>query len=288
MRRLIFLALIPALLFGCKDEEKPINATPGTVPLKVWVIRAPSDVVTEPAILQNKGCRLTDDQIRDRIHHLQNNATTLFGTNIKFEWMPENPTEIQDPSLDAVSIRVRDTTHMYTNLIVGPGNWDFLSINLYFAGDIQHVGPLETYPQFPVPAITFDPKELSDNGITPNRGHVLLNDCGFDSASGFPDRAVTPGPNPTIIAFDPASVTSYNIFEHEMTHYLARFTSTCFPVGSSNCYSTTEHSLSANNILRVGIIPPPTLFLPGKWDDPSTERGQIWDRVLGQRWNTSF
>lgn len=295
MRRLIFLALIAAFLFGCKEPEEPIPAPPaGTVPLKVWVVRAPSDPDTGPGILSNKGCRLSDDEIRDRIHHLQNNAATLYGANVEFAWMPETPTEIHDQSLDDLpSIRYRSLNHIYDIIVIDVPNqgqnqhWESGSINIYFVGDIQDLGPLTPYPTFPATGKTLDPSDLNRAGAPTILGIVILNDCGFDSASGFPNRAVTPGPIPTVLAFDPAAVTTYNIIEHEMTHYLARFYFRCFPpTNPLDCYSTTEHSNQANNILKAGISPVPPLVLPGNVNDPSTERGEIWNRVLTQRWNS--
>ena len=96
---------------------------------------------------------------------------------------------------------------------------------------------------FPLVAITFDPRLIVDNSITPNRGFIMLNDGGLNASGGFPERRYSPNSDDTI-PFDPVAMDSYNVFEHEMTHYLGRFHSRCYPFGDPNatrCYTADEH-----------------------------------------------
>ncbi len=78
---------------------------------------------------------------------------------------------------------------------------------------------------------------------------------------------------------------------HEMAHYLARFEGECFGPFLERCYDAGEHSSPPANstLLNPGVPGEPEvdrpLYIPGNKNNPFTERGQIYDRVIRGHWN---
>lgn len=281
----MIVAVVSTCVVGC---SKDTNAGTKEVPLKVWVVRAPTEPAGNPG---NKGCRLSDQQISERVSLLINHASELYGANIKFTWSG-TPTLATDGFLPALPMRTVPLATWITYIpyyhpsVPHSDNWDQNRINIYFVGDVQ--AQWDPYPQYPALGLTEDPKDLFLAGQPPNdcRGVIVLNDGGFDEPYGFSTRPPAPGLAP--ITFDQATVTPLNVIEHEMTHYLGRFTSLCFPLNNpdpADCYSATEHSIQENNILKLNIVPVPPLVLPGRWDNTYTERGKVWQRVYNGGWN---
>lgn len=158
-------------------------------------------------------------------------------------------------------------------MVVG-SHWQAQHINIYFVGNVQ-VNP--SSPRAAM-ALTLDPRAAQS--WTPERARFLINDGGYETASGF------------VFGFNPGEVTSYNVIEHEMTHYLARFDNLTFgPPANPRNYDCGEHvDDGENNILdRVGgpssATPTFPLVVPGRWNKPNTEQKRIWDRVFAGLWN---
>lgn len=89
--------IVLAFLGGCNDQRKPVVPQTATIPLKVWIVVG----VGESGSVgdrSNKGCRLTQGEVQDRIQHLQNNVS-FFGSNINFQWSPGTATVIEDNAL---------------------------------------------------------------------------------------------------------------------------------------------------------------------------------------------
>ncbi|MCH8851794.1 MAG: hypothetical protein IID41_03985 [Planctomycetes bacterium] len=83
-------------------------------------------------------------------------------------------------------------------------------------------------------------------------------------------------------------VDCWNIIEHEMTHFLARFKSRTFgQPPNQRVYFGDEHiAPGSNNILTPGIVnnQPHPLVIPGAANQPGTETFEIWDRLRTGRW----
>lgn len=251
---LVSLVNLPASV-ACRDDFKPASPRTGQIPLNVWVVVGVGESVGNTS---NRGCRLTANQIRDRIHHLQNH-TYIFGSNIIFQWSPENVLQIEDPALLPFQPRTRDPVEWHA--AVAASNWDSKHLNIYFVGNVQETGADAL-------AYTIDP--ASAQQLEPSNGVIILNDGGFTMASGFdPD-------------YTPAQMTSFNVIEHEMVHFLIRRF-------NEPPYDGGEHVPDgANNILVAGGAGPGDpypLVVPGRWNQGSTEQKEIWDRVFPGLWN---
>ena len=176
----------------------------------------------------NNGCRLTVSEIQDRVTHLQESAH-FFGANIRFTWPDGQPTQVQDAFLFAQ--RREDPVTFDFNVVFS--NWQTGHINVYFTGFVEGLGGA------PALASTVDPSQTG-SWLS---GHpwISLNDGGFERPSGFQT------------GFNPVQMTSYNVFEHEMTHYLARFANRTFgQAPHQRSYSSSEHlSDGSNNILEL-------------------------------------
>jgi hypothetical protein len=241
-------------------------------------MRAPNEAAGNRG---NKGCRLTDQEITQWITHLQNNASTVFGANIKFTWPDQAPILFVDnllpnlPGTRTVPLADWGTYAPYFHPgVSGSGMWAANHLNIYFVGNVQKPGPFAL-------AWTIDPKDWFDAGQNGElRGFICINDGGLDGFFGFSQVQFVPGGN--FFTLDPPTLIGRNVIEHEMTHYLGRFTNRMFSTAS---YNGEEHTQQTNNILKTGLEPAPPPFLPGRWDAPATERGEIWQRVFNGNWN---
>jgi hypothetical protein len=255
MRRITVIALslvfLGSALVGCSQERKPVLARTGQIPLKVWVILGPGESIGGGS---NRGCRLTTNEMQDRIAHLKNHAY-IYGSNIIFQWTPITPPIAQDPALLPFQPRSRDWMDVHQDVIAN--YWEADHLNIYFAGNVQINGQNQN-------AFTTDPALAAQ--LTPDFPYIVCNDGGFTQSSGFVVSA--------------SQMTSYNVIEHEMTHYLLRRSGV-------PPYNSGEHSPSgSNNILRDGGAPPAyPLVVPGRWNSAGTEQKEIWDRVFAGVWN---
>lgn len=243
-------------LVGCSQQRKPVLPGTGTIPLKVWVVLGPGESIGNTS---NKGCRLSLVQMRNRIEKLQDH-TYIFGSNIAFQWLPNTPTEAQDPAL--LPFQSRDRPELNWHQTVVSNYWQADHLNIYFTGNVQSYGQ-------DVVAMTLDPSGAIS--WTPERPWIVLNDCGFGQSSGFAS------------GFSPSQVITFIVVEHEMAHYLLR------RIGIPP-YDSGEHVPNGqNNILQGGGVGPQEgpypLVVPGRWNKADTEQKEIWDRVYAGLWN---
>jgi hypothetical protein len=265
MRRRLVIALgalcLALLVVGCTSQRKPIMPRTGIIPLQVWVVLGPGEAIGNRG---NRGCRLTTQEIVDRIQSLQTHAA-IYGQNVVFQWQPAQPVQAQDPALLPFTPRSRDWPNWHQQVVAN--NWQSGRLNIYFVGDLQLNGQS-------VVGLTCDPQ--CAQGQTPDRPWIALVDGGFQLSNGF---------NPT---YTPALVTSYLVAEHEMTHYLGRFTNRTFGAPpNQRTYDNSEHVPNgSNNVLQDGGTPPPyPLVIPGRWNQNGTETQEIWDRIWAGTWN---
>lgn len=260
----VLMLCLASLLAGCASSRKPILPRTGTIPLKVWVLLAPGEVPGDPG---NNGCRLDAAQIQDHIDHLKSNGT-LYGPKVDFTWDPSDLASSEIHYFNLAFYRTIDGDEFHTQIVAN--YWEDEKLNIYFTGNVEVDGPLI--------AGTIDPA-AADN-LSPPLPWILVNDGGFGEFSGF-----SPG-------FSPSDVISYNSIEHEITHYLGRFTSRAFGAGAyQRVYNTKEHANPAIGagsqcILRDGGAPPAwPLNIPGRYNQTATERYEIWQRVYSGNWN---
>lgn len=220
----------------------------------------------------NRGCRLNDTEIRDRIAGLQANSS-MFGPNCVFNWSG-NYTVIYDQEIPAS--RIQSVTAFWLNpnfLLWQNGYWNPDAVNVYFAGNVQAGGnPTGAW------AYTLDPGVPGTFVDLP--AWIVLNDGGFVEPNGFSQPPLDG---------DPAVVNGYHILEHEMAHYLGRFNNRSFSATGSQ-YDGGEHDIATpaprNNVLRDGGAPGPfPLNVPGSVSQTPSELQEIWDRVLSGQWN---
>lgn len=255
MRRFCFTAFLCvcalSAVAGCSNERKPILARTGQIPVKVWVILGPGESIGGNS---NKGCRLTTNDMQNRIAHLKNH-TYIYGSNITFQWTPITPPVAEDPALLPFQPRNRDRQDVHDDVMAN--YWEPDHLNIYFAGNVQVGGQNQN-------AYTTDPAQATL--LTPEFPYIVCNDGGFALASGF--------------STTPSQMTSFNVIEHEMAHYLLRRSGVA-------PYNAGEHVPNGqNNVLQDGGAGPAyPLVVPGRWNRTGTEQKEIWDRVFAGLWN---
>lgn len=246
------------------------------VPIVVHRILAIGDI---PGVVTNRGCRLSDSEIQAIVSGLQVNSS-VFGSTAVFDYL--------GPILTHFSVYIptsgsRTMTFAAFDGAVALGyfdnpDWvDFDRVNVYFVGDVQ---PAIVTPHLPPAnaafAGTLDPARAASTGAFAN---IVVNDCGFDDPAYYP------------VGFTPPFALNRHTLEHEMTHWLARFNNRGFPVGSSppaRTYDPGEHLTGPSAINILWVVPagsPYALSIPGPEGDSATELGEIYDRVLDNRWN---
>lgn len=255
MRRFCFRALLCVFALsavaGCSNERKPVLARTGQIPLKVWVTLGPGESIGGNS---NKGCRLTTNDMQNRIAHLKNHSF-IYGSNITFQWTPVTPPVAQDPALLPFLSRNRDWMDVHQDVIAN--YWEADRLNIYFAGNVQVNAQNQN-------AFTTDPTLAAQ--LTPEFPYIVCNDGGLAIPSGFSTTQ--------------SQMTSFNVIEHEMTHYLRRRSGVA-------PYNSGEHVPdNSNNILQDnGAGPAYPLVVPGLWNSVGTEQKEIWDRVFPGLWN---
>lgn len=255
--------LLALALSGCRSQYKPIMPRTGIIPIQVWVVLGPGESIGDQS---NRGCRLSTQEITDRIRSLQNNAG-IFGQNVTFQWQPATPSQAEDPALLPFMPRSRPWLMWHQQVVAN--YWQPGRLNIYFVGNVQLNGQN-------VIALTWDPAAAQSQ--FPERAWVLMNDCGWPP--GNENQGFSPN-------FDPAQVTSYFSLEHEIAHYLGRFNNRSFgqPPNQRN-YDSSEHVPDgSNNILELFVPPPHPLVVPGRWNQAQTEQQEIWDRIWAGTWN---
>jgi hypothetical protein len=256
MRLLLVVAVVLVSAVGCADRRKPIMPGTAQIPLKVWVVLGYTNTGGQEAIggNSNRGCRLTQAQMTAVAQGLQSNAT-IFGPNPQFQW-DGSFTIARDPSLLPFTARTRTYMEFQQNVVAS--YWETDHINVFFTGNVQGSGSAI--------GATLDP--LAAQSTSVGLPYILVNDGGFTSASGT---------NPP--------VPSEHVLEHEMGHYLARFTARTFTVPApARTYSSSEHvPLGTNNLFEP--ISPPPLVVYGRYDQAGTEKYEIWQRIISGNWN---
>lgn len=268
MAMTVAVSLCVAACPGCRGggQSQP-TTTPSmvTIPIAVHVFLENNDVMGGRA---NVGCRLTQQEIEDHISSLLSHNTT-FGSHVTFTRDTLNDQILYYPD-GSPADRTITTSTFYAGVAA---EWKEGFINIWFVGNVQD-DVMET-----AIGITVDPAEAATLSI-PDCPIIIINDGGFELASGFADKT------------SPSEAVSYYAIEHEMTHYLGRFTNQ--PIGSGldlRDYDGSEHcdhtkGAGNNCILRDSQPPPgPPLVIPGKESDPATELGQISKRIQDEKWN---
>jgi len=243
-----------ALLTGCSRSRKPILPNTGQVPLKVWVVLGPGEYIGGPS---NNGCRLSESDIRAFIAQLQSNGS-VYGSNTRFIWNPSQIVQAQDVGL------LMDRTRSYQEFeqTVVFNYWTSGRLNIYFAGDVQL-----TSSGGNALGMTLDPQACQGHLV--ELPWIVINDG--EPSSG----ATTP----------PSVMRAGHVLEHEMCHYLARFTNRTFSTPPPpRTYDSSEHVPAGQNNLLVPNIPCP-LTIPGRANQAGTEKKEIWDRIWTGNWN---
>lgn len=279
------LPLIAIIGSGCTGADKRINPDTEEIDIAVWVVLADSDVgqgtlwdaVGQPT---NRGCRLSETDIREHVAQLQAKAAGLYGGRTRFKWTGDIEV-LADSDIPSAPLSRTQNWSLWTSPIFQPWQSGFSfpnKINVYFVGNVQP-GP----GVFDVFAFTWGPDRAANSPGVP--AFVLINDGGMDLPSGFAPVIAGRGPHD----FSPAKIRLRHVVEHEITHYLARFGGGTFPAitgQSALCrtYSASEHvPAGCDNILSLDDVNVPKI--PGVVKDPLTEIGQIYSRVRAGLWN---
>jgi hypothetical protein len=266
----------------------------------------------------NKGCRLYDADIIRFVSDLQN-AAYIFG-NLQFTWdqIINDIVDCDHPGVSLFSPRTvpfpdqggllgwynpsRQIWQQATaNDPVGP-RWDASAINIYFVGNVQAatgtawgMAAVAVWPGWVISTQSQWTASF-ETGPPPS---ILVNDGGATQSwlyleGWFPDdRLHLPG-NP-----------GYNEMPHEMAHYLGRFFGgPVLPTGSDynrpaalgggpDFHDWSTYPNYPNNVLRWGGVDPtqspPLVFplvVPGNHEDPTHDKGIIWQRIVNGTWNT--
>ena len=260
------VVLIVFVLSGCQSGNKTINPGTGQVDLRVWVVPAQGDIF---GFDDNVGCRLDMSQISARIQRIQS-SSPLFGANTTFAW-DGVVTQITDQQIPFDRTTQAQNINFWTSpnfLLWQNGFYDPSKINIYFTGNVQSDGN----PTGGINAATLEPfpGSFSASGVP---AFVFINDGGFNQFSGF--------------LITPAAMTSRNIIEHEMTHYLGRFTNRTFGASTNaRTYNAEEHVPQGSNNILTPFTPPPHPFvLHGTKTAVGTEKNEVWNRIISGNWN---
>ena len=148
-------------------------------------------------------------------------------------------------------------------------NWASNRVNVYFVGNVQN----EEFVDPPAIGKSVDPRDALFR--FPDSPFIILNDGGFFLSQGF------------FTDYEPQQVLAYNVAEHEMAHYLARFDNRTFSQPpNQRSYDSGEHTTQRSNLLWGGT---PTdgigLNIPGRADESDTESIEIWGRIDAGTWN---
>ena len=146
-------------------------APPGTtIPLRVWVVLGPTEDIGDRG---NNGCRLTQAEITERVHHLQEHAS-LFGPNVAFQWSGTVTIALHDRLF-----YLRNIHWSFFHAEVVPNYWQSGALNIYFAGNyLSGSDPSVDY------GMTVDPLEAQS--LWPNRPWIVIDDAGWTEPYGFP------------------------------------------------------------------------------------------------------
>lgn len=233
-------------LTGC-GTRRAINPGTGIVDVRVWCML---DFGESRGVRTNNGSRLTTSEMVEIVRQLERSAV-VFGHGTRFRWPGSIINDVESVYLSG---RTNDFNSLLNDIwfndLLGTPIRNPFAVNIYFGGNYTSGGG-QLYGG------TLDPEANIDSSL------ILVNDAGFMGGGANPpvllDRLTGP---------------------HEMAHYLARFELVCF---GPRCYDDGEHSTSHSSLLNAGV--PRPLYMPGDRDDTTTERGQIYDRVIRGRWN---
>lgn len=236
---------------------------PVTVQVKVWRVLGQFD---QPDDRGNVGSRLFEEEIQIMVRSLETNAVTLFGPGITLQW-DGNIDDITDPYL--LFDRQRDAQSFHYEVIHLENHWHATKINVYFAGNTQNdklSDPIAV-------GLCADPATVnSDWPLLEGRAFIVINDGGFSLPGGFQQPM-----------WDPSVAVYYHSVEHEMAHFLARFENRTFagPFGNRT-WSNSEHY--NNCILHPSAPLALPLTMPGHWNRPASEQGEVWGRLQNNLW----
>lgn len=271
--------------WGCVQPRKPVVQSPTVrIPLKVWRVLALTDSQELPDCRTNVGCRLTADEIREQMSALRGNQS-LFG-HVEFVWgkceggtNPGVPCASDDDCNDGACVHEAQViihwqlpfvgrtqySNQWEEQVLNAANWTGEHINIYFTGNVWH----PRYPGQFTGGMNVDPQDATQHNVP--LPYILINDGGDVLPSGF--------------LYPPFVVILRRTMEHEVTHFLARFTNRTFGQdGTERHYDDEEHvPAGQENILSKDSFH--KLVIPGRLDQPGTEQHEIWERVRNGRWD---
>ena len=279
---LILLAILCAVIGACdkaKPVTPPVQAGTRVIQIKTWVIlgSSPQEVIGRR---ENAGCRLTQAEMTAYIQHTgppPNNHpgglrahANFFGNGTTFAWSGQfHVINFTNLIIFTTAGNRRRTANAYEEEVFDLQNkWDPDVVNIYFAGWIDYDESLSSQEQqFGLPAaaaFTADPSQFS----TP---YILINDGGPYNLTGWQDRS------------------DERILEHEMTHFLGRFSGDTFGPYTINGQQT---SLTYNNEEHTPTVPADWKLVNILWGgDPlyyvkigRRERQEIVTRVFNGNW----
>lgn len=256
-------AIVAFSAVGCRQEQEPTPracSQPGavrTVPLKAIRVLHTTDT---PGAQNNKGCRLTNQQIQRYIAQAQDFYRR--SCHISLTW----DGQINDLrwNLDDTFWPARDGRSFLAFLLHELQDDDFYSaghLNIYFHGNLKFDTTGDGHGDTPFNANTIDP---SDEAVIPGtegivaKKHILVNDRGGINGQG---------------RFE----SQDGVLEHELAHWFLRQRA-----GQGGRYNAEEHAAPNSGLIMQPNTPHPDTFI----EDAQAgicERFEIWTQA--ENWN---
>jgi hypothetical protein len=226
-------------------------------PVPLNVIRVLDNQDT-PGAQTNKGCRLTDEQIRQYIAQAQ----TVYMANCKINLTWDSQIQDYRRNLNDYVHPARNGRTFEWFLTNDPqdkqhNHYDSAKLNLFFHGNLKFDTNGDMYGDTSFNANTIDPGDAAAWGSYWIDQHILLNDRGGNNGQG-------------------RFVSQDGVLEHELAHWFLRQRAS-----QGGRYDANEHAGTAQLLLRT-TTPHPLVFN----ENPAAgicERYEIWNKAA--TWN---